>query len=189
MIQPVYGSMSQWDVHAMMIRPFNIVSAARSSYCFGSKMTEPPELPAPLPGNDAWIGRRAAEQFGAGREVERVQALEIRGTGLGHRDDVDRAVWTARSIDDRRRRDPDFRRDLRAASRIARRLAGAERGRAPEDAASGSVQRVHAVVLRHGIQDICARPAPGSRGLTQRAAGRRPSRQPRRTPVSRTSSC
>jgi hypothetical protein len=39
-----------------MIRPFNIVSAARSSYCCGSKMTEQPERPAPVPGNDAWIG-------------------------------------------------------------------------------------------------------------------------------------
>src|SRR5450755_3471189 len=53
MIHPVYGSMSQCEVHAVMIWPFSSNRAARSSYCFGSNATAPPELPAPVPGNDA----------------------------------------------------------------------------------------------------------------------------------------
>ena len=53
MIQPVYGSMSQCDVHAMISWPLTIVSAERASYCFGSNGSIPLALPAPLPGNEA----------------------------------------------------------------------------------------------------------------------------------------
>src|SRR5262249_23924300 len=52
---PVYGSMSQCDVHAVTIAPFNSSSPARSSYCLGSKVRTPPELPAPVPETDALI--------------------------------------------------------------------------------------------------------------------------------------
>ena len=141
MIHPVYGSMSQWDVHAMMTRPFNIVSAARSSYCFGSKMTEPPELPAPLPGNDAWMAFGPPNSSAPVARSSACRRWKYVEPVLDYRDDVNRAVWTARSIDDRRRGDPDFRRDLRAPSRIAGRFTRAERGCAPEDAARDSVER------------------------------------------------
>ena len=45
--------MSQCDVQPVMSRPLNSNSAARSSYCFGLNGTLPPELPAPVPGNEA----------------------------------------------------------------------------------------------------------------------------------------
>ena len=53
MIQPVYGSISQCDVHAVISRPFTSSSADRSSYCLGSNVLTPPALPSPLPGNVA----------------------------------------------------------------------------------------------------------------------------------------
>src|SRR5947209_3025548 len=65
--------------------------------------------------------RRATKELRARRDVERVETLKVRaGPVLGHRHDVDRAIRTTRSIDDRRRRDADFWRDLRAAPGIAR---------------------------------------------------------------------
>ena len=46
--------MSQCDVHVVITEPFSSRRAARSSYCFGSKVTVPFTLPAPVPGTAAW---------------------------------------------------------------------------------------------------------------------------------------
>src|SRR5579863_6749820 len=65
---------------------------------------------------------RTGEKLRSGGEVERVKPLEVIAIGIfGHGDNVDRV---ARAIDNRRRSDSDFRRDLAAASTVAGGFAG-----------------------------------------------------------------
>src|SRR5258706_16477278 len=50
MTHPVYGTMSQCEAQLVYTTPFHNSKPARSLYCFGSKVSTPLTLPAPLPG-------------------------------------------------------------------------------------------------------------------------------------------
>ena len=170
--------MSQCDVHAVMIWPF---SEQQARALFVLLRIEDHDA-ARAAGAGARKGRlnglRAAEQLGAERGVERVQPLDVGAGGcLRHRDDVDDAVRAARAIDDRRRRDADLGRDLRAAPRVAGGLAGAEQRHVPERGARDGVEGVDAIVLGRDVDHIAhAVAGHGDRGQV-RAAGRRPCRR------------
>jgi hypothetical protein len=59
----------------------------------------------------------AAEQFCVGGEIERVQALKIIPRAiLGHRDQVDRAVWSECAVDHGRGSNADLRLDMAASA-------------------------------------------------------------------------
>src|SRR5882762_2123128 len=63
------------------------------------------------PGIRGLDGCRAAEQFGACRDVQRMKALIVfSGCVLGHGYEVDRAMWSARPVDHGSGRDADVRR-------------------------------------------------------------------------------
>ncbi len=99
--------------------------------------------------------RRAARQLRAGGYVKSMQALVI-GAGRieRHADYEDRAIGTGFSIDDRRGRNADLRRDLRAPVVAAGRLIGSEDGCLPDLRSRVSVKCVDAVVFRHRVDDV-----------------------------------
>jgi hypothetical protein len=89
----------------------------------------------------------AAKEFGAGGDVEGVEAMMIIPLGiLGHGAEVDGAVSASIAVDDGRVGNADFRRDLAAATRIAGRFAIGD-GDAPERGARVGVERVDHVVF------------------------------------------
>ena len=146
--------MSQCDVHDVMTWPFTSSRPARSSYCFGSKITDPFELPAPIldrtpePSAARQTSRRQA------RHRARAAAESTRLTSSSTCQRRNHAVRPAGPVDNRRRGDADFRHDLRAASRVTRGLADADERGPPEHGARDGVHRVDRVVLSGHIQHI-----------------------------------
>ena len=110
---------------------------------------------------------RAAELLGAGRDVERVQSLDVVGRSAGRllrlRDDVDRVRAL---VDHRRARDPDLGRDVAALTGVVGRNRRDAVGRVDEAvlperrrASAVGVVRVDAVVLGRDVHDV-VRPLP-----------------------------
>ena len=164
--------MSQCDVHVVMIWPFSSSSPARSSYCFGSKMTEPFELAGAGARIRRLNGRRSAEQSrcrarrraraaaGSTRRTRSSTSRRRRSTPFGPRDRSMTGVDVM----------PISGATCRAARGIARRFSPATEQRSlPEHGAGAGVERVDGVVLRRHVHDI-VRPVPGNgeRGQVER---------------------
>lgn len=78
-----------------------------------------------------------------------------------HCDRVQDARRAARAVDNRCRRDADFRCDLTAVTIVARRLAGAKQGALPQLCVGVGVECVDAGVLGHDVDDVVRRAANG----------------------------
>src|SRR6202044_1467696 len=101
----------------------------------------------------------AAELFGTGRHVERVESLEVSRRRidyqLGHRDHVDSAVSARRRIYYRGGRYTDLGRHLAASAVVGGGLIRAEHRHMPKRrAGSVGVERVHSVILGDDIDPV-----------------------------------
>ena len=87
---------------------------------------------------------------------------------LGHGDEIERAVRSGAAIDDRRRGDAEFRRDLCAAAGIAQGLARPKQRHVPENGAGVGVEGVDRVVLGGREQHVVLRSGHAEPGYIQR---------------------
>ncbi len=97
----------------------------------------------------------AVGELGAGGEVERMQALMVAPGGiLAHADGEECAVGAAVAVDDWRRGDADFGRDLPAAVVVAGGFARGEDGDVPELRAGVGVEGIDGGVLGGDVEDV-----------------------------------
>ncbi len=100
---------------------------------------------------------RTSEQFRAGRQVERVDAVNIVAAGsFGHGDQIN---GVARPVDNRRGSNADLGSNLAAAAIIAGSLSRGQHRFLPEDRTRAAVDAVgvkgiHAIVLGHNVQNV-----------------------------------
>jgi hypothetical protein len=107
---------------------------------------------------------RSAELFRAGRKIERVHSLNVRGGVLAHCHHIDGAARTRGQIYNRRSRNSDFRNNLVAAARIGGRFAASEHRSTPQYRSEIRVTAINGIVLC-GNYHYVMRAAVGNRDV------------------------